>query len=400
MASPLDKIYQSLVAPRDDAAFFKALGDECRAIGRESKNENLTETAFYQVVSTMDNLYRDKKISLSSYHAITFVYQNWSSFRFDIGNINGWRELANKGLSLSLTHLEESLDWKNSYLFFVYDIVVHTEGIEERWQQLSSSFIPFEGSGKFVDCPMSLCRGMLLMETALLMEKRGLGSDVNNSITHVLKAAEVLRNCYDNHIDIDSPPTSAATALKTLSDYYFKNQTRYRRFDESKASRIEDLLKIKADPVVKPSPSAPKGAKTTHPGIFLAIVAAILIVCVFMLFKGLSSSPDTETPVKVQVENQQVNQVEAIPFDVTGLYFVPKADGVSTKGITARISEMEGGRYDMAVYSSMPIRHYGMTLDRMKGLFHSEELGDGYITYDEQTKTITINFSDLWVLTN
>ena len=65
MSYSIDKIYQSLASPRDDASFFKALADECRSIGRESKNENLTETAFYQVASTMDNLYRDKKISLT-----------------------------------------------------------------------------------------------------------------------------------------------------------------------------------------------------------------------------------------------------------------------------------------------------------------------------------------------
>lgn len=418
MADAIDNIYQRLASPRDDASFFRALGDECWTIGCESKNENLTETAFYQVVSEMDQLYRDKRISLSSYHAVTFVYQQWSRFRLDIGNVKGWRELSDKGLALTQEHFEESVDWKNSYLFFLYDIIHHTEGIGERWQLLSSSFIPFEGSGKFMDCTKSLCRGMLLMDTALMMERRGLGSDVKSSITLVLKAAEVLRNCYDNHIDIDSPPTSAATALRALSDFYFKNQARYRRFDESMASRIESLLRIKADPVVKLSHSVPKGAKSTHPGIFIAIVASILVVCMIMIFRSLSSDTETDKTVEEQVDRPQVNQVErvaeeshqeqtaevpqnvSLPSDVTGLYFVPRAYGVSSKGITARISEVEGGRYDMAVYSNMPIRHYSMTLDRTKGLFHSEELGDGYITYDEQTRSITINFSDVWILTN
>lgn len=417
MAYSIDKIYQSLASPKDDASFFKALADECRSIGRESENENLTETAFYQVASTMDNLYRDKKISLTCYHAITFVYQNWSLFRLDIGNINGWKEIVNKGLDLALIHLEESIDWKNSYLFFIYDIFVHTEGIEERWQQLSSSFIPMESIGKFTDCSESLYRGLLLMETVFLMEKRGYGSSVKSSVTFVLKAAEVLRNCYDNHIDIYSPPTSAATALRSLSDYYYRNQKLYRRFDESKASRIEELLKIKKDSVVKAIPSIPKGTKTTHAGVFIVIVISIIILCVVLIFRELTSDTDTDNPTKEQVDNQREYQTQpvydesfqeqtekakasSIPFDVTGLYFVTKVDGVSTKGVTARISEVEGERYDMAVYSNMPIRHYSMSLDRAKGLFHSEELGDGYITCDEQTSSITINFSDLWLLTN
>ena len=66
MEHSIDNIYKSLARPKDDAAFFEALGKECRVIGRESKNENLTETAFYQVETTLEALYRDKKISLST----------------------------------------------------------------------------------------------------------------------------------------------------------------------------------------------------------------------------------------------------------------------------------------------------------------------------------------------
>jgi len=89
-----------------------------------------------------------------------------------------------------------------------------------------------------------------------------------------------------------------------------------------------------------------------------------------------------------------------LPAELTGLYFVPKADGIFSKGITARISETGNGKYDMAVYSDMPIMHYSLTLDREKSLFHSEQLGDGHISYDTQTRTTTINFSDEWILTN
>ena len=60
MEHSIDNIYKSLARLKDDATFFEALGKECRVIGRESKNENLTETAFYQVETTLEALYRDK----------------------------------------------------------------------------------------------------------------------------------------------------------------------------------------------------------------------------------------------------------------------------------------------------------------------------------------------------
>lgn len=418
MANSLDAIFKRLGSPRDDASFFKVLGEECKALGRESKNENLTETAFYQVASTMTSLYRDKRISLSTYHAITSVYLNWSHFRLEIGNNDGWRELTNKGLDLTLKHLDDAGEWKHAYLVFLYDLFEKTDSVEERWQLLTSSFLPYESIGKFSECVNSPCRGLLLMETAFLMEKRGIGSDVNNSITLVLKAAETLRHCYDRHLAVDSSlkGVTVASALKMLSDYYNKNKDRYQRFDEDKASRIEKLLITDKEPVLKPrpsvpepSPSDPKGGKSTHAGVFLAIIAGILILCVFMIFRGLASDTEAEKPPQpeevFQDESPQEPAVDEassvyLPPDLTGLYFVPKADGVSTKGITARITETGNGRFDMAVYSNMPVRHYQMTLDRENGLFHSEELGDGYITYDEQIKSITIKFSDLWLLIN
>lgn len=398
MEHSIDNIYKSLASPKDDATFFKALGKECRTIARESKNENLTETAFYQVESTLTTLYRDEKISLSTYHAITSVYYEWSHFRLDIGNTNGWKEMADKGLNLTLKHLEESEEWKDSYLSFIYDIFEHTSNIEEQWQLLSSSFLPFESIGKFSECRKNLCRGILLMETAFLMEKRGIGSDVKSNISLVLKAAETLRYCFENHIGLETSSTTAASAIKMLSDYYYKNQARYRRFDESMAARIETLLKLEAKPPTKPSPSSPKGAKGTNAGIFIAVIATILIVCLFMIFRNLFSDTKEDNAIKEQTKYRKT--VVLLPAELTGLYFVPKADGISSKGITARISETGDGKYDMAVYSNMPIKHYSLTLDRGKGMFYNEELGGGYISYNEQTKSTTINFSDIWILTN
>lgn len=251
----IDSIYKKLDSPRNDASFFKALVDECRAIGRESKNENLTETAFYQVASTMTALYRDRKISASAYSAIAYVYQEWAQFRLDIGNVDGWRELS----------------------------------------------------------------------------------------------------------------------------------------------------KMSEDVVIEPSPSEPKGGKSTHPGIFIAIVAVILFVCIFLIFKDFSSDTIKAESVQEHVTQEKTvpeKVAPSLPSDLTGLYFVQKSDGISVKGTIARISEKGDNQYDMTVYSNMPVKHYSLTLNRAKGLFHSEALGDGIITYDEQTRTTTINFSDLWVLTN
>lgn len=91
---------------------------------------------------------------------------------------------------------------------------------------------------------------------------------------------------------------------------------------------------------------------------------------------------------------------KALPDDFSGLYFVPKANGADVKGTTARILQTPDGGYYMQVYSDKPMRRFELTLDREKGIFHCDVLGDGYITYDEQTKSLRINFSDLWILTN
>lgn len=98
---------------------------------------------------------------------------------------------------------------------------------------------------------------------------------------------------------------------------------------------------------------------------------------------------------------EKIEEVEkALPDDFTGLYFVPKANGADVKGTTARIIEDADGDYLLQVYSDKPMRRFKLTLDRKQGIFHCDVLGDGYITYDEQAKSIKINFSDLWILTN
>lgn len=91
---------------------------------------------------------------------------------------------------------------------------------------------------------------------------------------------------------------------------------------------------------------------------------------------------------------------KALPEDFSGLYFVSKADGQPVKGVTARLLKDNYNNYIMQVYSDKPMRRIPLTLDKDAGYFHSDILGDGYITFDEQTKSITINFSELWILTN
>ncbi len=91
---------------------------------------------------------------------------------------------------------------------------------------------------------------------------------------------------------------------------------------------------------------------------------------------------------------------KSIPEDLTGLYFVKTMDGENVSGATARIAEDGNGNYLMKVYSDLPTRNFPLQLDKEKALFHSDILGEGYIIYDKQTKSININFSDLWVITN
>lgn len=120
--------------------------------------------------------------------------------------------------------------------------------------------------------------------------------------------------------------------------------------------------------------------------VFLAVMAAL-----YLVLSPSYVNKTTEPVVEVQ---------KALPDEFTGLYFVSKIDGENVKGVTARLIKDESDNYIMQVYSDKPIRRIPITLDKEIGLFHSDILGDGYITYDKQTKSIKINFSDLWILTN
>lgn len=408
MAITLEAINKSLSFPKDNCAFFIDLGEKCRAIGHESKSVNLTETAFYQVTSTMKTLYKNKKISLSTYSAIAYVYQEWSRFRHDSEDNDGWEEIITEGLELSKTFVKESNVWKDSFLMLLYEKYEHTNNIEERWQLLLSIFLPIENAGVFTEYLCNLCRGILLMETVFLMEKRGKGSDVKSSITLLFKAAETIRYCYDNRLGIEKSLTgiTATTALRNLSEYYNKNQAHYRRYDEDMALRIEKLLNISKDPAIKISPSVTKSGRNIYAGIFIVILGGILILCSYILYRELFPPKEKLHKHEQFIQEQYTRQSgtegvvdNSLPFDLAGLYFVPKAEGASVKGVTARIKEIGEEKYDMAIYSDMPIRHYSLTLNRARGQFQSEELGDGYITFDEQSKSTTINFSDIWILT-
>ena len=120
--------------------------------------------------------------------------------------------------------------------------------------------------------------------------------------------------------------------------------------------------------------------------VFLATMAMLLWIL---------TPPYTPKTIDTVVEVQK-----AFPEDLIGLYFVPKADGEDVRGVTARIVKGDDDNYYLQVYSDKPMRRIGMTLDKEYGIFHSDILGNGYITYDKQTKSIKINFSDLWILTN
>ena len=120
----------------------------------------------------------------------------------------------------------------------------------------------------------------------------------------------------------------------------------------------------------------------------------IFLIVMTVLYLVLSPSYTYKTT------NPVIEVQKALPDDFSGLYFVPKADGEVVKGITARLKKDELDNYIMQVYSEKSVRRIPLTIDKEVGLFHSDILGDGYITYDKQTKTIKINFSDLWILTN
>lgn len=121
------------------------------------------------------------------------------------------------------------------------------------------------------------------------------------------------------------------------------------------------------------------------------VLFLIAMSVLFLLLAPSYTPKTTETITAVQ---------NSLPEVFSGLYFVTKADGQSAKGVTARMMNDDEGKYVMQIYSDKPIRRIMLDLDENAGLFHSDELGDGYITYDEQTKSIKINFSDLWELTN
>lgn len=132
------------------------------------------------------------------------------------------------------------------------------------------------------------------------------------------------------------------------------------------------------------------------------------LLVAFLSLMGIIAIPTFAEFVAENLTNEKiiktteatVESENTIPQDLTGLYFVPRADGEDAKGVTARLLTDDTGNYIMQVYSDKPIRRIPLVLNKKARLFHSDILGDGYITYDKQTKSIKINFSDLWILTN
>lgn len=121
---------------------------------------------------------------------------------------------------------------------------------------------------------------------------------------------------------------------------------------------------------------------------------AIYLVSLAVVFFFLAPSYDAKSM-------EEIAEVQlSLPDNLSGRYFVPKADGEDTKGMTAKLIKVEMNQYILEIYSDKPVRRLDLILDKTAGLFYSDILGDGYITYDEQTKTTQINFSDLWILTN
>ena len=107
------------------------------------------------------------------------------------------------------------------------------------------------------------------------------------------------------------------------------------------------------------------------------------------------------TPSYEEKSMEGIAEVQmSLPEDFSGRYFVPKAEGQDVKGVTAKLTTLDKENYILDIFSDKPIRRFALVLDKNAGLFHCDILGDGYISYDEQTKTIKINFSDLWILTN
>lgn len=120
----------------------------------------------------------------------------------------------------------------------------------------------------------------------------------------------------------------------------------------------------------------------------------ILLFAISLLFLIMSPSYTPKNIEKVaEVQN-------SLPNDLTGLYFVQIADGKKVKGVSARIEKDNNNNYILQVYGNTPMRRYSLQLDEKEGYFTCDVLGTGYITYDEQAKSTTINFSDLWIFTN
>ena len=120
----------------------------------------------------------------------------------------------------------------------------------------------------------------------------------------------------------------------------------------------------------------------------------IFLFAISLLFLIMSPSYTPKNIEKVaEVQN-------SLPNDLTGLYFVQIADGKKVKGVSARIEKDNNNNYILQVYGNTPMRRYSLQLDEKEGYFTCNVLGTGYITYDEQAKSTTINFSDLWIFTN
>lgn len=117
------------------------------------------------------------------------------------------------------------------------------------------------------------------------------------------------------------------------------------------------------------------------------------LVMMSLCFLVLAPSYSQRTVASIDVS-------QSLPADFSGLYFVTKAEGAAVSGVTARILKDNDDHYYMQVYSDDLTRRFEMELDEKLGVFHSDVLGDGYIKYDSKLKSIEINFSDIWILTN
>lgn len=120
-------------------------------------------------------------------------------------------------------------------------------------------------------------------------------------------------------------------------------------------------------------------------------VIGIITTILYAILAPSYTPKNTDTIVEARI---------SLPGSFEGLYFVQKVEGEDARGETARIIKGNDNNYYMQIYSEKPIRRFIMTLDEENGIFHCDVLGDGFITYDLQTKTTIINFSDLWILTN